>query len=226
MVQRQFDERLDHLVQRLLSMSHDVETIVSQAAAIASGSPGDSDQIRDLDRKIDLEEVGVEEEAIELLALYQPMATDLRLIVTVIKINNDLERIGDHAVNIAEAAERIRKARDRPDMPPELEEMAHASTAMLRDALDAFVRRNAEEAQAVRARDDFVDRLHESVFRIMLTHMLEADISACLQVIMISRNLERIADLATNIAEDVVFMVQGITVRHQGPVEPEAPQVD
>lgn len=221
MVQRQFDERLDHLVQRLLYMSHDVETIVSRATALASGGLGDAAQIRELDRKIDEEEVGIEEEAIELLALYQPMAIDLRLIVTVIKINNDLERIGDHAVNIAESAERIGKARERPDMPPELEEMAQASTAMLRDALDAFVHRNAEEAQAVRARDDFVDRLHESVFRIMLTHMLEADISACLQVIMISRNLERIADLATNIAEDVVFMVQGIMVRHQGPVELE-----
>ena len=216
MAQKQFDERIDHLVQRMLSMSHDVETIVTKATALAAGGRGELEEIRELDRRIDQEEVGVEEDGIEILALHQPMATDLRLIVTILKINNDLERIGDHAVNIAEAAERVRNARDWPEMPPELEEMAQAAIAMLRDALDAFVHRNAEEAQAVRARDDFVDRLHESVFRIMLTHMLESDISACLQVILISRNLERIADLATNIAEDVVFMVQGITVRHQG----------
>ena len=219
MAQKQFDERLDHLVQRLLSMSHQVEQIVGQATDFTSGGSGSVDEILEFDKRIDQEEVNVEEESIELLALHQPMATDLRLIVTVIKINNDLERIGDHAVNIAEAAERIRKARERPDIPPELEEMAHAATAMLRDALDAFVHRNATEAQAVRDRDDFVDRLHESVIRIMLTHMLQSDVSACLQVILISRNLERIADLATNIAEDVVFMVRGITVRHQGPID-------
>lgn len=104
-------------------------------------------------------------------------------------------------------------------MPPEVEEMSRIALEMVRDAMDALVHRNAAEAQAVRARDDQVDALHESVFRIMLTHMLEANISACIQVILIGRNLERIADLATNIAEDVVFMVEGITVRHAGAPE-------
>jgi phosphate transport system protein len=94
--------------------------------------------------------------------------------------------------------------------------MSRIAMEMLRDALEALVHRNAEEAQRVRERDDRVDALHESVFRVMLTHMLESNISACLQVILISRNLERIADHATNIAEDVVFMVRGITVRHGG----------
>jgi phosphate transport system protein len=104
-------------------------------------------------------------------------------------------------------------------MPQELSEMNSIALGMLRDALEALVHRSVEEAQDVRKRDDRVDRLHESVFRVMLTHMLEANISACLQVILIGRNLERIADLAENIAEDVVFMVEGVTVRHGGGVE-------
>lgn len=217
MPHKHFDERLDHLERRLLDMSHAVERLVDDAVASALGS-GDSTvaDIREGDRAIDAEEVGIEEECIELLALHQPMAGDLRLLVATLKVNTDLERIGDHAVNIAEAGGRLRVVVDRPPMPPELEEMNRIARGMLRDALDAMVHRNADEARDVLARDDRVDGLHESVFRIMLTHMVAGSVSACLQVILISRNLERIADLATNIAEDVVFMVRGITVRHGG----------
>ncbi len=166
--------------------------------------------------KIDAEEVGIEEACIELLALHQPMAGDLRFLVTVLKVNTDLERIGDHAVNIAEASVRLRESTERPPRPPELDEMSRIARSMLRRALDALVHRNADEAVAVMAEDDRVDALHESVFRIMLTHMLEGSLTACLQVILISRNIERIADLATNICEDVIFMVRGTTVRHGG----------
>lgn len=224
MPQKHFDERLERLQRRLLDMSHAVERLVDDAVAFALGS-GDSsvEDILDGDRSIDAEEVGIEEECIELLALHQPMASDLRLLVTILKVNTDLERIGDHAVNIAEAGARRHAAVERPPLPPELEEMNRIARGMLRDALDAMVHRNADEAADVLARDDRVDGLHESVFRIMLTHMIEGSISACLQVILISRNLERIADLATNIAEDVVFMVRGITVRHGGSLEEQAP---
>ncbi len=211
-----FAERLEKLEGRLLEMSYSVQTLVEEAVRYALTSEGSVEAIREADRKIDAEEVAIEEECIELLALHQPMASDLRLLVTILKVNSDLERIGDHGVNIAEAAQRLQRSTVPPAMPPELAEMSRIALDMLRDAIEALVHRNAAEAQDVRARDDRVDGLHESVFRVMLTHMLEANISACLQVILISRNLERIADLATNIAEDVVFMVEGITVRHAG----------
>jgi phosphate transport system protein len=224
MAHKVFQERLERLEGRLLEMSYSVQKLVEEAVSYTLTSDGSLDAIREADKAIDAEEVGIEEECIELLALHQPMAGDLRLLVTILKINSDLERIGDHAVNIAEAAERLQKSVQPPAMPPEVAEMSRIALEMLRDAMEALVHRNAEEAQNVRALDDRVDGLHESVFRVMLTHMLEANISACLQVILISRNLERIADLATNIAEDVVFMVEGITVRHAG--APEANPAD
>ncbi len=214
MAQKVFAEKLEGLEGRLLEMSYSVQSLVENALRYALTSEGSVETIREADTLIDAEEVGIEEECIELLALHQPMAGDLRLLVTVLKVNSDLERIGDHAVNIAEAAERLQRSDNPPAMPPEVPEMSRIALEMLRGALEALVHRNATEAQEVRERDDRVDGLHESVFRVMLTHMLEANISACLQVILISRNLERIADLATNIAEDVVFMVEGITVRH------------
>jgi len=216
-----FIERLRQLEARLLEMSSTVERIVRMSMDLALEGAGSPQAVVELDRVIDAEEVAIEEEAIELLALHQPMAVDLRLLVTILKINSDLERVGDHAVNIAKAAERLRGTPQRPVIPPEVNEMSTIALGMLRDALDALVHRNIQEAEDVRRRDDRVDRLHESVFRIMLTHMLDSNISACLQVILMGRNLERIADLATNVAEDVVFMVKGITVRHGVRVEPD-----
>jgi len=217
MPHKHFDERLTDLERRLLAMSHKVENLVGDSVAMAMGS-GDStiDEIYAADDAIDQEEVGIEEGVIELLALHQPMASDLRLLVTMLKVNTDLERIGDHAVNIAEAAIRLSESTERPPRPPELDEMSRIARQMLRGSLDAMVHRSDEEAAAVMAEDDRVDGLHESVFRVMLTHMLEGSLTACLQVILISRNIERIADLATNISEDVIFMVRGTTVRHGG----------
>jgi phosphate transport system protein len=214
-----FIERLGGLEARLLEMSSTVERIVRMSMDFALEGEGSGQDVIELDRVIDAEEVAIEEEAIELLALHQPMAVDLRLLITILKINSDLERVGDHAVNIANAADRLRSIPQRPIIPPELNEMNTIALGMLRDSLDALVHRNIQEAEDVRRRDDRVDRLHESVFRIMLTHMLDSNISACLQVILMGRNLERIADLATNVAEDVVFMVKGITVRHGVRVE-------
>lgn len=224
MPKEHFDEKLDALVQQLLRMSDQVEELVARAVELAVGNGPEElspEVVIEGDREVDRQEVAIEETAIELLALHQPMARDLRVIVTVLKINNDLERIGDHAVNIAHAVRRIGDARRRPPLPPELEEMSRMARGMLRDALDAFVHHNAEEARAVLRRDDHVDRLHDSLHRVMLTHMTEHNISACLQVILVSRNLERIADLATNIGEDVVYMVRGITIRHGRREEPE-----
>jgi phosphate transport system protein len=215
MVQTHFEGKLEALKQKLLAMSHEVEDLVGEATELAGRrSDGDPGSIVEADRGIDETEVTIEETAIELLALHQPMASDLRVIVTILKINNDLERIGDHAVNIAQAVGRLREGRHYPSMPPELPEMSRMARAMLRDALDAFLRADALAAEEVLRRDDHVDALQESLFRVMLTHMLEEEISACLQVILIGRNLERIADLATNVAEDVIYMVRGQTIRH------------
>ena len=218
MAHKQFDERLEELTESLHRMSHDIEGLVSRAMSLVGRPDIDADvqEIVEADKAIDSAEVEIEESAIELLALHQPMAIDLRVLVTVLKINNDLERVGDHGVNIAEAARRLAKRRHQVPIPPELEEMSRMAREMLSDALDAFVRQNEEEARAVGARDDRVDQLQDSLFRVMLTHMTEYNISGCLQVILIGRNLERIADLATNIGEDVVYMVRGTTIRHRG----------
>ncbi len=218
-----FHEQLEELKQRLLAMSHEVENLVDRAVALASDDADDTPEgIKQADRAIDEAEVAIEESCIELLALHQPMASDLRELVTILKINNDLERIGDHATNIASSVRRLRESNYRPPYPQELEEMSRIARRMLRQALDAFVHGNADEAMSVKAQDDRVDRLEDSVFRVMLTHMTEHNISACLQVILMARNIERIADHATNIGEDVVYMVRGMTVRHKVPLSQQA----
>ncbi len=219
MSQKHFTERLDDLKQALLHMSHDIEELVGRAMTLVGEPVVDARVIKAVDVTIDATEVEIEEAAVEILALHQPMAGDLRVLVTVLKINNDLERIGDHAVNIAQAAERLSKAQRAVPIPPELDEMSRISRAMLRDALDAFVHASEKEAWSVMAEDDRVDQLQDSLFRVMLTHMPEQSVSGCLQVLLIGRNLERIGDLATNIAEDVVYMVRGTMVRHQGGVD-------
>src|SRR5438874_9174117 len=150
-----------------------------------------------------------------LLALHQPMAVDLRAIVAAVKINTDLERVGDLAINIGEAAQQY------ATHPPvkrliDIPRMASIAQAMLRDALDAFVRRDTALAQRVLNEDDSLDALKNQIFRELLTYMLQdpATIEPALDLILISRHLERIGDHATNIAEDVIFMVSAKDVRH------------
>ena len=178
----------------------------------------DGDKARDViagDREIDHLELEVEETVIRLLATQQPMARDLRFLTAAMKISNDLERVGDHAVNIAQSAERLLAS--RPIVPePELLEMVRQARTMLADALDAFVRGDAQAGRAICRRDDSVDALHASMFRILLTHMMEDPhiIGTAMELFLVSRNLERVADLATNIAEDVVFLVEGKSIKH------------
>jgi phosphate transport system protein len=159
--------------------------------------------------------IEIDSRCFTLLALYQPMAADLRAIVAAVKINTDLERVGDLAVNIAEAARRytthppVKKLIDIP-------RMASIAQTMLRDALDAFVRRDIGLAQQVLNEDDRLDALKTQIFRELLTYMLQdpATIEPALDLILISRHLERIGDHATNIAEDVIFIVSAKDVRH------------
>jgi len=161
---------------------------------------------------------------VSLLALQQPMARDLRMLMAAGKIANDLERVGDHAVNIAQCVERL--AESRPIAPePEIVEMARLAREMLSDALEAFVRGDAASARSVCIRDDKVDALNRSVFRILLTHMMEDphSIGAGLELLLVSRNLERVADLATNVGEDVVFLVEGKSIKHHAEDLPAAP---
>jgi len=213
---RHFHDELSELKGTLLNMSGDAQAAL--AAAVEALLQRDGRKAEDViasDRELDRQENEIEEKVIRLLATQQPMARDLRFLTAAMKIANDLERVGDHAVNIAQSAERLLV--NRPIVPePELVEMVRQARTMLADALDAFVRGDAQAGRAICRRDDGVDALHQSMFRILLTHMMEDPhiIGAAMDLFLVSRNLERVADLATNIAEDVVFVVEGKTIKH------------
>ena len=215
-VRRHFHDDLSHVKVRLLTMSGEAEAALGVAVqALLERDGVKAQQVIRGDRAIDAMEMEIEEQCVNLLALHQPMARDLRMLTSALKIANDLERVGDHAVNIAQSAERL--AQSRPITPePEIIEMARLAREMLSDALEAFIRGDAAAAREVCRRDDRVDALHRSVFRILLTHMMEDahSISAGMELFLVSRNLERVADLATNIGEDVVFLVEGKSIKH------------
>jgi phosphate transport system protein len=170
------------------------------------------------DQEVDALELELDEMCINLLALHQPVARDLRFIAMAMRISNDIERIGDHAVNLAEATVHLDR-QPHPGGLRQLEDMARIARQMLANALDAFTRGDAQLARDVCRRDDQVDALLDAIFRVLLTHMMEEPrrIGPGMSLILASRNLERIADLATNIAEDVVYMVEGQTIKHAGP---------
>jgi len=221
---RHFHEELGLVKIRLLTMSGEAEAALGLAVDALLGRDTDKAQhVIAGDKAIDRLEVEIEEQCISLLALQQPMARDLRMLMAAGKIANDLERVGDHAVNIAQSAVRLAKGRQiTPE--PEIVEMARLARLMLSDALEAFIRGDSTSARDVCRRDDKVDALHHSVFRILLTHMMEDPhvISYGMELFLVSRNLERIADLATNIAEDVVFLVEGKSIKHHSEDRGEA----
>jgi phosphate transport system protein len=198
-------------------MAGEAESMVGLAVgALLTRDAEKARRVVEMDNVLDQAELDIEDMAIRLLALQQPMARDLRLIMMAMKISTDLERVGDHAVNIANMVEWLIKSPLFP-VTPEIEEMSRLATEMLRDALDAFVRGDAALARRILDRDDRVDELHESNFRILLTHMMEdpRKITAGMDLLLVSGNLERIADLATNISEEVVFLVEGQSIKHQ-----------
>ena len=213
---RHFHEELAQLKTLLLEMSTLAEEQVrASVEALRERDRAKADAVIAADRELDAMEMEVDDACIHLLALQQPLARDLRLITMAMKIANDLERVGDHAVNIAEAVQHLSELPPLAQFP-EIEEMARLASEMLSDSLDDFVRGDAEGARKVCERDDRVDALHDSMFRILLTHMMEDPrrISPAMEIFLVSRNLERIADLATNVAEDVVFLVEGRTIKH------------
>lgn len=213
---RHFHDELDTLQERLLEMAGLVEDIVRRAMeGFLERDPSVAEAVIQDDDRVDELEIEIDERALELLALQQPMARDLRLIMSTLKVANDLERVGDHGVNIARAGARLSDMAPVP-MLPEVQEMGDISRGMLDDSLAAFVTRNSGTARMVCLRDDKVDNLQRSLYRILLTYMLEEPrrISPSLEILLVSQNLERIADLATNVAEDVVFLVEGRTIKH------------
>ena len=211
-----FEEEMQALKNRLLNMGALVEERVHDATnALIERRLDTAQRIIASDQDVNDLQIEIDERCLRLLALQQPMASDLRLITAAMKINADLERIGDQAVNIAEQAVRILA---HPPLKPtiDLPRMAEIAEKMTRESLDAFVRKDATLARAILARDDEVDQLKDHVFRVLLTYMMAdpGTIERALGLILISRHLERIADHATNIAEDVIFVVEAKDVRH------------
>lgn len=214
-----FQEQLEVLKERLLVMGGLAEERVRAVVdALVERNVEIVDEIQSGDEPINQLHIEVDNRAFKLLALHQPMAADLRAIVAAVKINTDLERVGDLAVNIAEAVRRYLlhpPVKQLIDIP----RMADIAQRMLRDALDSYVRRDIALAQAVLNEDDKLDALKTQVFRELLTYMLQdpATIEPALDLILVSRHLERIGDHATNVAEDVIFMVSARDVRHHPP---------
>jgi phosphate transport system protein len=215
-MERHFETEMQMLRNRLLGMGAMVEERVHGAVvALMERNAAGAETIIAGDQEVNELQIEVDDRCLKLLALQQPMASDLRLITAAMKINADLERIGDQAVNIAENSLKLMNAAPlRPliDLP----RMAEIAEAMTRDSLDAFVRKDAALARSVLARDDEVDQLKDHIFRVLLTYMMAdpGTIERALSLILVSRNLERIADHATNIAEDVIFVVEAKDVRH------------
>jgi len=211
-----FDQELDDLRTRLLTMGGKVETMIAGSVkALVDRDSGLAERVIAMDHEINTLEVSVDERCLELLALRQPAARDLRFITLALKIVTDLERIGDQCANIAK---RARELNEEPPLKPyiDIPRMAHWTETMLKEALDAFVRGDDQLAIKVCMDDSFVDGLNMQIQRELLSFMIEdpATISRAIKLNYISKYLERIADHATNIAEMVIFMVKGKDIRH------------
>jgi phosphate transport system protein len=216
MERHHFEEELQGLKQRLLTMGALVEERAHRAVrSLIDRRLDEAELVIKSDQEVNDLQIEIDHRCLTLLALQQPAASDLRLITAALKINDDLERIGDQAVNIAE---NVIKILPQAPLKPliDIPRMADIAQSMTRDALDAFVKRDADLARSVLKRDDAVDELKDQVFRELLTYMMAdpGTIQRALALILISRNIERIADHATNIAEDVIFLVEAKDVRH------------
>ncbi len=217
---RHFEEELDNLRNRLLEMSGLVEDSVYRSIqSLIEKDEAAAQQVLQNEARINRMEIEIDELATSLLARVQPMATDLRFITAAIKINNDLERMGDISVNIV----RRTLALMREPIPKELVDIPHMATiaqSMIRKSLDAFVRKDAELARSILTSDDVIDQLRDSVYE-ELIGLMERDptsVRQSINLMFIARALERLADHATNIAEDVLFLVEGVEVRHHAEV--------
>jgi phosphate transport system protein len=213
---RHFDSELQKLKDLILSMGGNVEQAIEQATqALLLREPERLEKVFELEKQVNQSHITVDETCLNLLARQAPMANDLRLIIAIMKINTDLERMGDQAVNIAHNAKRYLT---EPPLKPliDLPRMAEDVRAMVRDSLDSLVKRDPHLAEQVLDRDDTVDAFKNQIFRELITYMIgdPRTIERALNLILIARNLERVGDHATNIAEDVIFAITGRDVRH------------
>ncbi|MDO9464894.1 MAG: phosphate signaling complex protein PhoU [bacterium] len=215
-MKRHFDEELKELNNQLLRMGAFVEeAIVLSVKALVNRDADLAEKVIKSDEAIDMLEMEIDELCLKLLALHQPAAVDLRFITSAMKINNDLERIGDQAVNIAERTHEIIK---QPLLKPliDIPRMATLAQKMTKDSIDALVNKDEALARDVCKRDKKVDILNDQVFRELLTYMMQdtKTITRAVELVLVGRHLERIADHATNIAEDVIYFVKGKTIKH------------
>ncbi len=214
----QYKKELGNLREMILRMGGLVERMTHRAIqALVERKNEMLAEVQAIETQVNQLHVDIDEACLEMIALRQPTATDLRFITAAMKINTDMERIGDQAINITESAEFLLTV---PPVKPliDIPRMAEVAKEMLRDALDAFVHGNDRLAYETIKKDDIVDQLKDQVFRELLTYMISdpETIRRALSLILVSRHLERIADHATNICEDVIFMVKGKDIRHKG----------
>jgi phosphate transport system protein len=213
---RHLDADLKDLQEKLLSMAGHVERQIEHATqSLLQWNAQLALQVYEIEKKVNQLHRAVDEDCIRLLALQQPLAKDLRLIVACLKISTDLERMGDQAVNIARNAERYLKAAPLKPLI-DLPKMSEEVRIMVRESLDSFVKKSEAMARNVLIRDDVVDALKNKIFRDVLEHLKSApgEVEQGLNLILIARNLERIGDHATNICEDVIFVISGEDIRH------------
>ena len=226
MPQRHFDEELSDLKTKLLRMAGQAEDQIDRAlTALVTRDSALAREVIERDHLVNALDVEIDEESIRLLALHQPAARDLRLVTTAMKIATELERISDLAENVSE---RVIELNEEPQLKPyiDIPMMGNMARMMVKESIDAFVKDDALLARKVLADDDFVDDLMEQVFRELLSFMLEdtRTISRAIRLSFIAKYLERMADHATNIAELVVYLVEGKIIRHTIP--PGSPKVD
>lgn len=218
-MERHFERDLEELKERLLWMGSLAERAVHQSIhSVLDADEKLARAVLDEEPVINELQIEIDDRVVQLLALYQLMAADLRFVLAVSRINSDLERIGDQAVNIAQSATRvIRHPRVKPYV--DLPRMSELAEAMVRDSLNALVHKDVDLAKKILLRDDEVDSLRDQIFRELLSYMMgdSAVVFPAFELILVAKNLERIGDHATNIAEDVIYMVAGSDVRHAAP---------
>jgi phosphate transport system protein len=223
-MERHFEQELERIKTTMLRMGGLVEEMVGNAVKALSERDDElAQRIIGTDRQVDLMEMEADDLCHEVLARHQPTAGDLRFLVAVMKILSDLERIGDSAVNIAQSVVLLNQEAPLEPAVFEIPPMANTTRQMVRDALDAFTKKSSDLALQVCGRDDLVDAAYRNLFRHLHGTMLENPnkVNRALHLLLVSRNLERIADHATNIAEDVIYYVEGRDIRHSGnPAEP------
>jgi phosphate transport system protein len=214
---RHIERQIDHLKEKILRVGTLVEEAISKAiTALINEDIPLAQRVMASDEEIDRMEVEVEEECLKILALYQPVAADLRFVVSVLKINNDLERMGDLAKNIAKRVPQLAASEPCP-LPPEIRPMAMQAQEMVKQCLDAVVRGDPTLARQVREEDDTVDASRQRVQKMVMQGIKESPekVESLLRINSVSKHIERIADMATNVAEDVIYMVEGDIVRHR-----------